>query len=55
MYDYKNNCYEGFKTREEAEDDYFNFVLKAKSIVGVGTMSVWMSSLCSFYFFAPPR
>ena len=27
----------GFKTREEVDDDYFNFVLKAKSNVGVGT------------------
>ena len=39
---YKGSCFKGLNIREEAEDDYFNFVLKAKSIVGVGTMSVWM-------------
>jgi hypothetical protein len=33
---YKNSCYKGFKTRDEADNDYSKFMLKEKSNHGVG-------------------
>ena len=50
---YKNNYYNGFKSREEADDDYSKFVIKEKSNheVGKGASHIMLSTLKNFIIF----
>jgi viroplasmin and RNaseH domain-containing protein len=50
---YQKNCYKGFKTREEAEDDYSKFILKEKSNheVAKGAGQIGLSGLKNLIIF----